>query len=457
MSLFRSARLLAITAGVFLLSGVPMPAQADWISDWNQAALEAGRDNNELAPEISRSMAMLSSAIYNAVEGISGNYNLYSHGTYSGPSGTAVSGASMEAAVSAAAYTLLADLYQGSAGTFATLYSNQLSSLSGGQSTLDGINFGTLVANDILNWRASDGASDASDPTLYSPVGGAGYWSESSPDSAKLPGWGNVGTFAIPGTSSYNGSLGMANSAYITTGSYATDYNTVKDIGSATSGTRTQNQTDAANFWHGAQGTTTNVGIWNSIANGIVTSQGLSMADAARLYAALNLALGDAAIVAGDTKYTVDFWNPEQAIQNGGADSNPMTIADPSWTPLLGSPEMPSYFADQGIFAGSAVPILELFAGTSYAFTIGFDTDGDGNLDLFRSFNSLSDALLEATYSSVWGGISFEKDALDAAAAGNQIANTVMSSQFAPVPEPAGALLVGVAGMLGLMRRRRIV
>jgi hypothetical protein len=96
MSLFRSARLLAIAAGVFLLSGVPMPAQADWISDWNQAALEAGRDNNELAPEIARSMAMLSSAIYNAVEGISGNYNLYSHGTYSGPSGTAVSRLSLQ-------------------------------------------------------------------------------------------------------------------------------------------------------------------------------------------------------------------------------------------------------------------------------------------------------------------------------------------------------------------------
>ncbi|MES2597925.1 MAG: PEP-CTERM sorting domain-containing protein [Verrucomicrobiota bacterium] len=455
MPFSRPYRLLSAALGVILLSASGPSARADWISDWNELALDAGRNSNELSPEISRSMAMLSTAMYNSLEGISGNYNLYTQGSYSGPSGNAAPGASFQAATSAAAYTVLSGLYQSMEPAFFTLYQNQLTSLGGDPGLISGINFGTLVGNDILNWRATDGAAVASDPNLYSSVGSAGHWSEASTDTALLPGWGSVSTFAIASTTGFSGTLGMSNTAYIATSAYATDYNTVKDIGSASSGTRTLPQTQAALFWHGAQGTTSNVGIWNSIAEGIVTSQGLSLDETARLYAALNVAMADAAIVALDTKYSVDFWTPEQAIQNGGADSNALTIADPAWAALLGTEEMPSYFAQQGIFAGSAVPILELFAGTNYAFTIEFDTDGDGINDMTRTFSSLADALAEATYSSVWGGLSFEKDALDAASAGNQIANTVMNSQFAPVPEPAGALLLGIAGILSIARRRR--
>lgn len=454
MPILRSAALLTATAGVLLLGGGMTTAQADWIGDWNQAALEAGRDSSQLSPEMSRSMAMLNTAIYNAVEGIAGNYNLYTQGSYTGPSGTAVSGASMQAASSAAAYTILADLYPSMAGTFSTLYGNQLGSLANDQALIDGINFGTLVANDILNWRSSDGASDASDPGLYSPVGSAGYFSEAAVDSALLPGWGNVATFAIPGTPSFNGSLGMSNSAYIATGAYATDYNNVKSLGASVGSSRDSGQTDAAHFWQGAQGTVTNVGLWNAVAESIVTTQSLSLADTARLYAALNVALADASIVAMDTRYEVDFWTPQQAIQNGGADGNGATIADPGWTPLQPSLEMPSYFDERGILAGAATGILEQFAGNSYSFLLESDPDGDGNPDLSFNFSSLAAALDQAKNSAVWSGTNFQKAADDGAVAGGQIATEVMNNQFAAVPEPAGALLVLIAGVLGFRRRR---
>lgn len=455
MPFSRSASLLTTAVGALLLNSGVMTAQADWIGDWNQAALAAGRDSSQLSPEISRSMAMLNTAIYNAVEGIAGNYNLYTQGSYTGPSGTAVTGASMQAASSAAAYTILADLYPSMEGTFFTLYSNQLGSLANNQSLTDGIGFGTLVANDILNWRSTDGASDASDPGLYSPVGSAGYFSESSVDSAQLPGWGNVATFAIPGTTAFNGSLGMSNSAYIATAGYATDYNNVKAFGASVGSSRDSDQTDAANFWQGAQGTVTNVGLWNAVAETIVTSQSLSLADTARLYAALNVALADAAIVKMDTSYEVDLWSPQQAIQNGGADGNGATIADPSWTPLQPTLEIPSYFDERGILAGAATGILEQFAGNSYAFLLESDTDGDGNPDLNFNFSSLAAALDQAKNSAVWSGTNFQKAADDGAVAGAQIAGEVMGNQFAAVPEPAGGGLVLIAGILALGRRRR--
>jgi len=457
MPLFQPSTIRAIAAGVLLLAGAGSDLRADWISEWNQYALDAAKNSDQLSPEVARSMSMLNTAIYNAVEGIAGNYELYVHGSFSGPSGTAVSGSSMQAAASAAAYTVLADLYPSMAAAFSMHYSAQLSSLADDQAKIDGINFGTLVANDILNWRANDGASDASNPALYTPVGSVGYWAETSSNSAALPGWGSVATFGISGTALFNGSLGMSNPTYLTTAAYAADYNTVKSIGAiaATGSTRTQNQEDAAFFWNGAPGTVTNVGLWNAVAEGIIANQSLSLADSARLYAALNVALADAAIVAWDTKFEVDFWSPVTAINNGSADANPATIGDGGWLPLIASPDVPSYFAEQAILGGAAVGILESFAGTNYAFTLDSDTDGDGFANFSFSFSSLASALEQASDSVVWAGTNFEKSATDGALAGGAIAGAVMSSQFAAVPEPAGALLLAIAGMASLRRRRR--
>lgn len=458
MPSFRPLTIRSITAGVLLLCGVVGDSQADIISDWNEYALNAGRDSNQLSPEIARSMAMMNTAIYNAVQAIAGNYEIYSQGSYTGPSGSPMSGAYMDAAASAAAYTVLADLYGSMSGTFSSLYSSQISILPDDQARLDGINFGTLVAQDILNWRATDGASDANNAGLYNPVGSAGYWAPTSVNDAAIPGWGSVNTFAISGTTAYNGTLGMSNTDYMATPAYAADYNAVKTLGSSANpgNARTTEQTEAALFWEGATGTTTNVGLWNQVAKEIVTSQSLTLVESSRLYAALNVTLADATIVLMDTKYETDFWSPVTAITNGGADGNAATAPDGAWTPLLNSPDMPSYFAEQAILATAAKGILDDYVNpATYTFTLGSDTDGDGLADFTFNFNSLDEAADQAKNSVVYGGINFQKAADDGAAAGAQIANAVMSSQFSAVPEPAGVLLLGIAAMVTLGRRRR--
>lgn len=447
-----------LTAGLLLLGGSTM-VWADMIADWNALALNAAREEEQLSPEVARSLAILHTAIYNAVEGISGNYELYTHGSYLGPSGTAASGASMQAATAMAAYTVLSELYQNSplVSTFETLYLVQMNSIYDDQAKLDGISFGYLAANDILNWRASDGASAASNPLLYSPVGSVGYWSPTAPGNlpAALPGWGAVNTFSISSTSAYNGSLGMSNTSYLTTNAYAQDYQSVQSLGSVNSGTRNQAQTDSAFFWNGAPGTITNVGIWNQVASTVVSSQGLNLEDSARLYAMLNVSFADAGIVTWDTKYSVDFWSPISAITNGAADGNPLTTQDANWLPLLDSPNYPAYFAEQAAFAGVAGTILTHFGGPNFVFTQGSDTDGDGNIDLNLNFNSFAVAQLSAINSGIYGGIYDNKSATDAATAGSQIGNYVLNNQFSTVPEPAGALLLVLSAGPWLLRRRR--
>jgi hypothetical protein len=103
------------------------------------------------APFISRDLAILHVAMYNASESLRNTYNPYSFGSYTGStpmSGPA--GASLEAAMASAANTIMQSLYSGSSGTFTSLYNNQLTGIADGQAKTDGIVWGQSIANDIL-------------------------------------------------------------------------------------------------------------------------------------------------------------------------------------------------------------------------------------------------------------------------------------------------------------------
>lgn len=426
------------------------------VLDWNEAALKAMSSSGLLAPEVARDLAMLHTAIYNAVEGIAGDHEIFANGGYSGPSGTPAFGASMEAAAAAAAFTILQSLHSAHVGDFAALYSAQLSSISEGSAKVDGVNFGNLVANDILSWRSMDGSVDASDPGLYAPVGTIGYWQPTPPATGALPGWGNVTTFGIPSTVGYTTSLhGGTREDYLGSPEYAADYQQVLELGGSTSATRTGDQLNAAFFWSAGEGTITVAGMWNAVAQTVAASEGMSLQDTARLFAALNVALADAGIVTWKTKYEVDFWDPLFAIVNGDFDGNLATLGDEFWTPLLALETLaPAYFSEHSAMSAAAAAVLAAFVGDSYAFALDSDIDGDGNVDMTRLFGSFSQAAEEAGESQIWGGMSFGSGHQDAMASGDDVGQMVMDNYFAPVPEPSALVLV-LAGAGVLCRRRR--
>ncbi len=456
MSLFFITALRKLCATGLILWLFVAVGRADIISDWTAQALAGARSQNETEAEVSRNLAMMHTAIYNAVEGIAGDYTLYTHGSYSGPSATAVSNSSLEAAAASAAFTVLQDLYPSLSGSFATLYSNQLTAIGDSAARTNGVNFGTVVGQDILNWRANDGSADANDPP-YSPVGSVPYWSPTGPTyaSAAQPGWGNVSTFAISGTSTYAGTLGASLSTYVGSAEYAADFNQVKDLGSAASTTRTTNQLNQANFWQDNTTGTTNVAVWNSLAADVVNASSLTLQESARLYASLNVSLADTAIVVSKTQYEVGFWRPETAIESGDADGNAATTVDPNWDPLISPNNTPSYFATSAALASAAGSILNAYISPTSAVIVGKDTDGDGVNDVFLTYSDLGSAVDSAGTSAIYAGTDFNKSVTDGANAGSQIGNAVLNSQFAAVPEPSGAIMLCLTGGYWLMRRRR--
>lgn len=453
-----SWRTSRLSLGAICLMGTA--AQADWVTDWNASALSAMRTTSS-APFMTRDLAMLHVAMYNASETLQNNCTPYSFGGYtaSGPmSGPA--GASIEAAVATAANTIMQSLYAGSSASFTGLYNSQLSSIADSQSKTDGITWGQSIANDILSWRNTDGAASAGS-VPYVPVGTVGYWNQTSVSPAQNAGWGSVGTFAISSTAAYQSSLpGGTLAGYLTTGQYATDYNQVKELGSASSVTRTPDQLLQAYFWSAPSGSVQVPGMWNQVAQSVAASSGLTISDSTRLFAALNVAMADAGISALATAYDVQFWRPETGIANGGdglvdIDGNPSTVGDGAWAPLISSPDFPEYVSLTGAFSGAAAAVLNQYAGSSYAFTLTGDIDGDGNGDLVRNFLGFDQASQDASMSGVYAGTQFGSSAIDGASMGTQIGEDVTQNFFQNVPEPSGILLTMLGlGWVGARRRR---
>ncbi len=140
----------------------------------------------------------------------------------------------------------------------------------------------------------------------------------------------------------------------LTSDEYASDFEEVRTLGALNSDIRSRDQTQIAYFWADGPGTVTPPGHWNRIAQSVARSTGLSLHENARLFALLNVALGDAAIVCWDMKFTCNLWRPITAIQEADTDGNDRTTRDPSWRPLLDTPPFPSCTSGHSTFSGAA-------------------------------------------------------------------------------------------------------
>ncbi|MHB1079684.1 MAG: vanadium-dependent haloperoxidase [Prosthecobacter sp.] len=439
-------------ASAALLLTAATAVRADIVSDWNSLALTSMTTTAD--PLVAHDLAILAASMYNADQSIAGTYNTYGYGAYPAP-GAGPAGADSQAAMIAAANTVMQYLYSGSSTEATSLYNSQLSGIADSQAKTDGVAWGITIANNLLSARSADGSADAA-TTTYSPVGTIGYWQQTSSAGALLPGWGSVGTFAIPGVGGYMTTLpGGSVTAYLQSSQYAADYAQVKDLGANFSATRTSDQTNQAYFWAAGDGTVKMSGMWNQIAQTAAATAGLSTAETARLLATLNVAIADASTAAMATSYDTQFWRPETAIANGDIDGNASTVVDSFWAPLINSPSLPEYVSLGATISEAAAVVLASYLGDNVSFSLGSDINGDGSTDLTRNFTSFSQAANEAAMAGVYGGTQFQTSVAEGQILGYNVANYVLANNFTVVPEPAGAVLVLCGGLFLLGARRR--
>ncbi len=379
-----SKRFLVLFLVVACWSGV---AGADVVTDWNALALQAIRTARTAPPVASRSLAILHVAMYDAVNG-SGQKSRR------GPAN-----AHPMAAASAAAHKVVTTLFPAAAVDADALHAATLAAIRGEARKNAGVALGESVADEVLFDRATDGF----DAIVLAPGGsGAGVWFPTPPALAAylLPQWGFVRPFAIISAAAHR----PPPPPLLTSAQWAAECNEVKSVGGATGSTRTAEQSQIAQFWADGAGTETPPGHWNHIASDVAAARRNSMHENARLFALLNIAMADAAIVAWDAKYFYNFWRPVTAIHNGDIDGNEGTAADPTWTPYLTTPPFPDYVSGHSTFSGAAARVLARFYGRD---DIAFTTGSDFLPGVTRSFSSFSAAAVEAGISRVYGGIHF--------------------------------------------------
>jgi len=404
-------RILALSTAAMLIAA--SAAQADVVTEWNTAALDAIRANRTPPPAAARALAILHVSIYDAVNGI-----VRSHERYLVASAVPAS-ASIEAAASAAAHLALIPLFPSASAAFDQLHAQILARIPDSPHKRHGLEWGERVAREIAAARANDNA----DAVLAPPSGGGpAAWQPTPPAFAAylLPQWGFVTPFALP-----SGSFVRPPGPPALTGErWAADYNEVKALGAAVNSSRTAEQSLIALFWADSAGTETPPGHWNTIAQRVSRDRGTSLVENARLFALLNMAMADAAICAWDAKYTYDFWRPVTAIRNGDADGNPATTADPAWSSFIVTPPFPDYVSGHSTFSGAASTVLAAFFGTNnLRFTVG----SDGAPGVTRSFDSFSAAAAEAALSRLYGGIHYRSANDDGLAAGIAIGEWTVS------------------------------
>jgi len=390
----------------------------------------ARNQGNQIA---SRSMAMMHAAIYDAVNAIDRTHTVY-HVAAQAPAGT-----SAEAAAAQAAHDVAVGLYNRPAevALFDATLAADLAAIPDGQAETDGIALGQSVASQILTWRAGDHSTD---PASYQLRNEPGQWQPTPPNFTQTPvtpQWPNVTPFALTTGDQFRPGPPPA----LTSADYTEAFQQVKALGgngTTTPSARTPDQTEMALFW-GIAPTNGGVAVWNRIAETVAAERGNTLAENARLFAQLNVTVADSFIAGFDAKYAYNFWRPVTAIRAADTDGNPDTTADPTWTPLITTPNHQSYVALHASQSESAAQTLASFFGDRVHFTVTNSSLPGAE----RSFDRFTEAAHEAGKSRIYGGIHWSFDVAAGWHLGRDVANYVADNFFLPVAPSGGRSTVG--------------
>jgi hypothetical protein len=395
---------------------------ADEVTQWNQYMLDAFITANVTGVVPTRHAALVSSAVYDAVNGIERRFTPV-HVPPAAPPGASVRAATVQAAYQALVTLFPAqksDLDAKRAASLAAIASDQ--AVEHSQSIARGIEWGTTVANEILLWRSTDGFSPAPPPN----TGGTnpGQWRPTPP--GLLPFGALQFANMVPWVIQSPAQFPLPGPPALTSAKYTADFNEVKQLGSINSVARTAAETALATFWASANSPPY---FWDRAIVRLSEERHLTISENARLLAMANVAIADAGIAVWKSKLTYMFWRPLTAIQEAANDGNPATTPDPAWTPLLVNPPYPDYVSGLVGTSSGGATVLEGYFGADASFIL----DSNGQPGVVRFFANVDAALDEAVNARIFSGIHFRSADEDARTLGTAIAHYIMNNAFLPV------------------------
>jgi hypothetical protein len=421
-----SGILVALTI-LFILILPPAHAQADAVADWNLYSIQriGAEVPQHPTPLVFVDMAIVQIAVYDAVQAIEKDYKPY-HVQIPGASG------SPTAAAAKAARDVLIYLLPGQSMAIDIHYHDYLADL-GIPETDPGVAVGTTAAAGIISLRSGDGRNP---PGQVPFVGGTGLGEWRPTDSfitPKVPApfspmaapWiAKVTPFTLKSGDQFRAVAPPPLNSH----RYTEAYNEVKVMGARFNSARTDEQTKLAYFW-----ALNYPAVWNRVVRDIASSQNLSISEHARLSAFVNLSMADAIITSWDSKIAYPTWRPLTAIRLGHDDTNPDTVGDPTWEPLVNTPNYPDYTSGANNVSAAATRSLALYFGTDeMTFTV-FTTNTTAGIPASITYSKFSYAAEDVVNARIWEGIHFRFADEEAWKQGRHVAQWVFGHVLKPI------------------------
>jgi len=409
---------IAIPAASFAGTSAPVTEASDdpaVVSDWNAIAVNTlTGDTSKVLPEEILYMGFVQAAVYDAVVGIEGRYAPYRFHAQ------APSGASPQAAAVAAAHEILVTYVPSAQAALDADYAASLAQLPDGPAKASGVAFGTRAADNLIRLRAHDGRNA---PILFTQPPAPGVWRPTPPTfTPMLVPWLAFVTPMLVRSATQFGPPSPPPA--LTSARYTRDFAEVKALGSADSTVRTTAQTSTAKFFSGNAMVQFNTALRDQVA-----VRNLDIVDAARMFAAIDMATADIDITVWHAKYVYGFWRPITAISLADTDGNPATSPDPSWMPLLTTPPYPEYPSGyNGVTATVSQGLADVFQTRHLELTLTSTAVPD-----VRHYDSGAALRQDVVDARVWLGIHFRTADTAARDMGIRLADWALGHYFQPV------------------------
>ncbi|MFD5481805.1 vanadium-dependent haloperoxidase [Streptomyces hawaiiensis] len=362
-------------------------------------------------PELFILQSYVSTAVYNAVVGVTGRFTPYKWDE------RAPRTASSAAAAASAAHQVLRHHFPGAAPWLDTALTGTLAQIPDGRAEDEGVAFGKLAAAHVIDLRRGDGRG-ASVPFSARPR--PGVWRPTPPGHEPFStAWiGRVRPLLLDSPHQFRpGPPPSLRSAR-----YAKDLNELAYYGGLAGSRRTPDQTDTARYFVAPD--------LQEALGDHATRHGLGIAETARLYAAANTAQADAVITAWDAKLHYGTWRPVTAIREADSDGNPATRPDRGWEPLLDTPSHPDYLSGHATMGGALMRMLTGILGTPEV-DLRIRSATTGTTRHYRYAHAYERDVVDAR---VWGGIHTRTADEAGAATGRHIAAWALREYFRPAP-----------------------
>jgi len=372
------------------------------LDDWGNrfTSLGASVPENALRTLVRTTIAQM--AMFDAVNAVlNGPYRPFASKPPSAP------GASAEAAAIRAAYIIALNEFPTKTATIDGAYNTSIAGVPASPEAIaDGIVVGEAAANAVLAARVGDHRNDP-DLEGYTPGSGPGVWIPTppafgDPQNSFLQ---FVTPFGYDDPARFHPNPPPA----LDSRTYRDDYNETREYGSATSTSRTPEQSATALFWSPPANA-----LWSANVRSLASS--MDLLTAARFEAIGIAAVANAGIAVYGAKYTYMFWRPVTAVRAGDTDGNPKTVPDPTWTPFIVTPSHPEYPAAHTTVGGSVLRFYTVWFGTDQ-FPLAFK----GNGGEVRNYTSVNEIHAEEGNARVWGGMHWRNSTQSGTALGSKV------------------------------------